>query len=112
MAEKKETNRLFGMIGLAARAGKVKSGEFAAEESIKTGKAKLCILACDASEGTRKHFTDMCTTRNVPMRDIGLTREALGHIIGRGDRSSVTIEDAGFVKNILGIIEGGNACGE
>ena len=52
--------KLQGMIGLAARAGTVKSGEFAAEQSVRGGKAKLCLLASDASEGSIKKFTDMC----------------------------------------------------
>ncbi len=99
------------MIGLAARAGAVKSGEFAAEQSVRGGKAKLCLLASDASEGSIKKFTDMCGHRNIPVIETGFTKEALGHMIGRGERASLTVEDQGFAKSMITLIEkGGNAC--
>ena len=37
------------LAGLAAKAGKVVSGEFATEKAVKTGKAYLVITAQDAS---------------------------------------------------------------
>ena len=42
------------LAGLAAKAGKVVSGEFATEKAVKTGKAFLVITARDASENTKK----------------------------------------------------------
>ena len=44
------------LVGLAAKAGKVVSGEFATEKAVKTQKAFLVIIAQDASENTRKKF--------------------------------------------------------
>ena len=38
------------------------------------------------------------------------TKEALGHMIGRGERSSVTVEDQGFAESMLRLNEGGYAC--
>jgi len=103
--------KLQRMIGLAARAGAVKSGEFAAEQSVHAGKAALCLLAADASEGSIKKFTDMCRHRNIPVLRTGFTKEALGHMIGRGERASLTVEDQGFAKSMMTLIEkGGNAC--
>ena len=37
------------LVGLAAKAGKVVSGEFATEKAVKTQKAFLVIIAQDAS---------------------------------------------------------------
>ena len=52
-------------LGLATRAGKVQSGEFSTEKSVKSGKAALVLVAGDASDNTKKKFTNMCTFRCV-----------------------------------------------
>ena len=40
--------KVLNMIGLATRAGKVKSGEFSTEKAVKSGRARLVIVAEDA----------------------------------------------------------------
>ena len=49
-------DKALAMIGLAQKAGKIVSGEFATEKAVKTGKAALVIVAGDASENTKKHL--------------------------------------------------------
>ena len=38
-------DKVISLLGLAERAGKIASGEFAAEKAVKTGKARLIIVA-------------------------------------------------------------------
>ena len=40
-------DKALAMIGLAQKAGKIVSGEFATEKAVKTGKAALVIVAGD-----------------------------------------------------------------
>ena len=94
-----ENKSINSLIGLAMRAGKVKSGEFSTEKSVKSGKAAVVIITEDASLNTRKKFTDMCVFYQVPLLIYG-TREMLGHSIGKEYRVSLSIEDAGFYKAI------------
>ena len=47
-------DKILNLLGIAAKAGKIKSGSFAAEEAIKNKTAILLIMAEDASEGTKK----------------------------------------------------------
>ena len=47
------------MLGLAMKAGKVSSGEFATEQAVKSGSAYLVILAETASANTQKKFRNM-----------------------------------------------------
>ncbi len=64
------------------KAGYVASGEFAVDKAVKCGKARLVIIAGDASANTKKKFTDMCAYYKVPsvvLKD----KETLGQIIGR-----------------------------
>ena len=53
-------DRVLSMIGLAQKAGKVASGEFATEKAVKTKKASVVVVASDASDNTKKMFSDMC----------------------------------------------------
>ena len=60
-------DRVLSMIGLAQKAGKVASGEFATEKAVKTKKASVVVVASDASDNTKKMFSDMCKYYNVPI---------------------------------------------
>ncbi|MBO6215288.1 MAG: ribosomal L7Ae/L30e/S12e/Gadd45 family protein, partial [Lachnospiraceae bacterium] len=51
-------DKVLSMIGLCMKAGKLKSGEFAVEETVKNGQARLVIVASDASENTKKSYAD------------------------------------------------------
>ncbi len=112
MAAEKNSSGFRRMMGIAAKAGKIRSGEFQTERSVKSGKACLCILSSDASERTGKHFKDMCAFRQIPLVIAEEDKESLGRMIGRGPRSSAAIEDEGLAKVIAGLKDGGSASGE
>ncbi len=92
------------MIGMAERAGKVKSGGFMTENCVKDGSAVLVIVATDASDNTRKQFMNMCEYYKVPVR-FHSDMEALGHCIGKEFRASLAVTDEGLAAKILGIID-------
>jgi ribosomal protein L7Ae-like RNA K-turn-binding protein len=100
-SEDKKTSRerALGLLGLATRAGRSCSGEFAAENALKKGKAKLVIISEDASDNTVKHFTDMSAYRNVPCIRLG-TKEELGKFCGKAFRSVAVVTDTGFAEQI------------
>jgi len=107
-------NKVMSLLGLATKAGKLASGEFMAEKTIKEGKALLCLVAGDASDNTKKMFRNMCEYRKVPMYVFG-DKLSLGHDIGKEMRVVVTVLDAGFRDAIvkqLEIINGGSKSGE
>lgn len=92
------------LLGLAAKAGKVVSGEFATEKSVKTGKAFLVIAAGDASENTKKKFQDMCSYYEVPFYTAG-SKEELGKAIGKEYRASLALTDENFSRAVIKKIE-------
>ena len=63
----KNNNKVLSLLGLATKAGKIASGEFSTEKSVKSGKGFLVLVAADASENTKKKFRDMCKFYKVPM---------------------------------------------
>ncbi len=94
-----KNDRFLSMLGLAARAGKVASGEFSTEKAVKDGKAYLVIIAEDASHNTRKQFVNMCTFYEVPYL-IAYDKDTLGYSIGRQMRSSAAVVDSNFAKGL------------
>lgn len=94
-------DKLLSMLGLAAKAGKLKSGEFSVDKAIKEGKAKLVIVAADASDNAKKSYSDSCNYYHVPYMEHG-TKEELGHYIGKGFRAAVAVTDDGFAKALSG----------
>ena len=91
------------MIGLATKAGKTVSGEFSTEKAVKTGKAWLVIVSEEASDNTRKMFTNMCTYYKVPIYFFGKKSE-LGHAMGKEMRASLVMMDAGFAKAVVKLL--------
>lgn len=92
-------NKTYGMIGMAMKAGKLVSGEFATEKAVKSGKAALVIVSGAASENTKKKFRNMCDYYKVPIYFFG-EKEELGHAIGKEFRASLAVLDAGLAKAI------------
>ena len=97
-------NKVLQMLGLAKRAGKVASGEFMTEKTIKDGKAWLVIVAVDASDNTKKMFRNMCEFYRVQICEYG-EKEELGHAIGNEMRASLAITNEGFAKAVLKHLE-------
>ncbi|MBO4289780.1 MAG: ribosomal L7Ae/L30e/S12e/Gadd45 family protein [Lachnospiraceae bacterium] len=93
-------NKVYGMLSIAAKAGRVKSGELAAEEQIRAGKAKLVIIAEDASGNTKDRFASMCRGRRTEAYGYG-TKEELGRSIGKAERSVLAVTDEGLAGAIL-----------
>ena len=92
--------KILSLFGLAARAGRLASGEFQTETAVKEGTACLVVVAEDASNNTRKLFQDKCSFYKVPVITLG-TKEELGHAIGKEYRASLAILDAGFAEAVM-----------
>lgn len=93
-------DRILSMLGLAAKAGKVASGEFSVEKAVKSKQAYLVLVADDASDNTKKLFTNMCAFYKVPLI-VYADKERLGRAIGKEMRASATVLDEGLAKAML-----------
>ena len=81
------SKKILNLLGLATKAGKIASGEFAAEKAVKSGKAHLVIISEEASD-------------KVPIYFFG-KKEELGHAMGKEMRASLALLDAGFSKALV-----------
>ena len=100
--------KILNLIGLATKAGKIGSGEFMTEKSVKAGKASLVIVSEEASDNTKKMFTNMCTYYKVPIYFFGEKSE-LGHAMGKEMRASLAMLDKGLAdatqKQLKNVVE-------
>ncbi len=97
-------DRVLSMVGLAKKARRLAAGESAVEDAVKSGKAKLVLVAADASENTRKLFTNRCTFYQVPLYFYS-DKESLGRALGRDIQASVAIQDTGMADAVIKILE-------
>ena len=101
---------IYGLLGLARRAGKISFGTESSIDVIERRKAKLVILAKDSSERTKNNFNRICKTNNVPIREVG-TIEDLSKSIGQVNKAVIVVRDENFAKEIIKRIDGGEIIG-
>ena len=97
-------DRVLSLLGLAAKGRNLKSGEFYTEKAVKEGRAAMVIIGNDASDNTKKKFTNMCAFYNTPIYFYS-DKEQLGRAIGREMRTSVAVTDEGMAANIMKRLE-------
>lgn len=99
-----QKNKVLSYLGLATKAGKVVSGEFSVERSVRQHRARLVFVSEDASETSKKNFRNMCTYYKVPLYFFG-SREELGAACGKEARVSAAIEDEGLADAAIRKLE-------
>ncbi|MBM7694665.1 ribosomal protein L7Ae-like RNA K-turn-binding protein [Peribacillus deserti] len=99
-----QNEQWISLLGLSARARKLISGEELVVKEIRNGKAKLVILADDASHNTEKKITDKCKFYNVPLFRVE-NRFVLGQAIGKDARVTVAVLDEGFARKLQTLLD-------
>ncbi|MDW4318566.1 ribosomal L7Ae/L30e/S12e/Gadd45 family protein [Staphylococcus saprophyticus] len=96
--------QIVNFLGLAMRAGKVKTGESVILNDLKKNNLKLVIIATDASDNTIKVIQNKCESYHISLRIFG-TRAELGQALGKAERVNIGITDQGFAKKLLSMID-------
>lgn len=91
--------RVMALLGLAQKAGKVASGELQVEHAVRTGKARVILIATDASDNTKKNYRDLAAYHEVACHEV-LSKDEFGHATGKPPRAAIAITDPGFGKAI------------
>lgn len=89
---------VLSLLGLASRARKISCGDVLLKD-IRSQQVFLVIIAQDASENTKKKYTDKCSYYG---RDVLIdgTIDDLSAAIGKSNRVAVGIKDKGFADKI------------
>lgn len=96
--------QFLNFLGLAMRAGKVKTGESVILTEVKKRRLKLVLIASDASESTKNNIINKCNSYQTPYRIVS-NRNDIGDALGKGARVNVGITDQGFAKKLMSMID-------
>ena len=88
-------------LGLAQKAGKIVSGDFAVKSALKSGTVKLLVVAEDTAPNSKKELCYLAEQAGVPVVEL-LTRWELGGALGKGQRAAVAITDSNFASMLQG----------
>ena len=81
-------DKVYGILGIAAKAGKIISGFDSIQESAKKRQVNLIIVAKEASEKTQKEIRFICDKYGIPLIIFGSIEEN-SHAIGKKNRAII-----------------------
>ena len=93
-----EMDKVLSAIGLARKAGKLVFGADAVIDEIRSKKARLTLIASDASESTIKRITDKSVFYGVKYEIIDYTRKELGSALGKPLCACAAVCDGNFAE--------------
>ncbi|MDP8203081.1 MAG: ribosomal L7Ae/L30e/S12e/Gadd45 family protein [Candidatus Tenebribacter mawsonii] len=93
-------DKVFNLLHMARKAGKLKSGFDACERSCFANNAKLLIYTSDLAEKRKKHLLNLANANNVKIIEYG-SKSLFGSEFKIRDIGIICIEDANFAKGIL-----------
>lgn len=85
-------NKVLGLLGISAKAGKIVSGTDIVLENIEYKKVKLVIVAKDSASRTINNFTFVCEKQKVPIFIYG-TIDENSRAIGKENRAVIGVKD-------------------
>lgn len=103
-------NKIYGLLGLATKAGKLSFGTESCLDMIYKRKVKLIIVAEDTAERTMKNFKEKCLQNNIKFYIFGNKNE-ISKAIGKVNKTVIGIKDKNFAEAIEKILNGGDVIG-
>lgn len=103
-------NKVYGLLGLTTKAGKIVFGTESCLDMIGRRKVKLIIVAEDSSERTINNFRTKCEEYNIDFYIFGKKNE-ISKAIGKVNKTVVGVKDKNLAENIKKIINGGDVIG-
>ncbi|MGX7111327.1 L7Ae/L30e/S12e/Gadd45 family ribosomal protein [Gemella cuniculi] len=99
-------NKIYNLLGLMQRAGKLITGEDLIIKNLKNRKIKLLVITEDCGVNTKKKLVDKSNFYSVDYI-IFSSIEDISVAIGRDNRVAVGITDDGFIKKFKQLLEEG-----
>lgn len=93
-------NKIYSMIGIANKGGKVAIGYDVTCLNIEKNKSVLVLIASDASEKTKKNILYVCDKFNCKHIEYG-EKELLGKCLGRKMVSVLSVNDENIASYLL-----------
>lgn len=106
MAVKTDAERLSRMLGLSARARMLSVGTDMACDSVRSGNARMLMVAHDASENTKKRAFNCAKYYETACYEIPIGQNDLGNCVGKkGAVSVLSLNDSNMAKGIKKLLD-------
>lgn len=99
-------NKIYSMLGIARKGGKISIGFDVTSLDIKANKSKLVLIAENASEKTKNNIIYLCDKYNIKYIVYG-ENEILGKCLGRKVVSVLSVHDTNIASYLINNITGG-----
>jgi len=94
-------DKVLGYFGIGRKAGCLEIGEEDTGMAVRGGKAKVVLLAADASDNAEKRAQTFIYGRNVVLLRVPYTKEEISRATGKGGCSMVTVTDIGLAGSMV-----------
>ncbi|MCL2407941.1 MAG: ribosomal L7Ae/L30e/S12e/Gadd45 family protein [Defluviitaleaceae bacterium] len=96
--------KLENMLGICKKAGALITGQFACERAVQSGKALLVLVASDASDNTKKRFSQKTFYYKIPYNEV----LSMDRLVPGGNNAVCAVIDSNFSGRILELIGAGS----
>ena len=103
-------SKVYGLLGLTAKAGKLSFGTDSCLDMIAKRKLKLVIVAEDSAQRTINNFKEKCKQNSIDFYVFG-TKENISKSIGKENKAVIGIKDKNLAGAIKKILDGGDVIG-
>lgn len=93
-------NKIYGLLGICSKAGKITAGTEAVIEGINKNQIELVIIAEDTSQKTKQKIENICKEKNVIVKSFGTIFDN-SNAIGKVNKAIIGIKDKNLSKAIL-----------
>lgn len=97
-------NKIYSMLGLCMKAGKIVCGADVCIDNIKKKKAFLTIIAEDASQNTKEKFIKLSEEYEIQNIVFG-EKDYLSKAVGKVDKVVFAIVDKNFADKIMKLLK-------
>jgi len=92
--------KIAGLIGFAAKSGKLLLGSYSVEQGIRQKRAKLVLAACDTNPKRREILRKWCCDMEIPFLVAGM-KEEYGALLRKPPLGLLALTDEHMVSGIL-----------
>lgn len=94
------------LLGLMRRANAIQVGEEGSGAAVHAGKARLLLLAEDASDNARRRAESFVNGRRAQLITLPFSKEELAAGLGVGGGSMAAVTDLGFADALMKLLAG------
>lgn len=98
------SEKVLNLLGLMRRANAIDIGETNSGAAVREGKAKLLLLASDASDNARYRAEGFITGRHTVLLPLPYTKEDISRSVGVSGCSMAAVTDIGFANALMKLL--------